>query len=331
MNEQAIAVLPTQSLMPAMAIEQAKERARLLKEFISLQMNEGTDYGVIPGTEKKDGEPGKKVLLKPGAEKLSTLFAIRPRFTDVQAVEDWTGADHGGEVFFYYRAKCSLWRGEDFICDADGSCNSMEKKYRYRQASRTCPVCKATAIIKGREEYGGGWLCYGKKGGCGAKFENGDAMIEGQEIGLVLNPDIADLTNTILKMAQKRALIAAILIAANASEYFTQDIEEDEEGDKRQPVKAERPMQSTGSKWPREMIETVAGMVEAKHDNEAINILNASPLKPGDKIEDVMRYIQMYLFHRWKSFPERIPAMEPKEASVKATADFVKKVPGAAG
>lgn len=93
----------------------------------------------------------------------------------------------------------------------------------------------------------------------------------------------------------------------------------------------EQPMQSTGSKWPREMIETVAGMVEAKHDKEAINILNASPLKPGDKGEDVVRYVNLYLFHRWKSFVERIPAMEPKEASVKATADFGKKVPGAAG
>lgn len=35
-----------------------------------------------------------------------------------------------------------------------------------------------------------------------------------------------DLVNTILKMAQKRALIAATLIACNASEMFTQDIED---------------------------------------------------------------------------------------------------------
>lgn len=36
-----------------------------------------------------------------------------------------------------------------------------------------CPVCGVAAIIKGREEYGGGWLCFKKKGGCGAKWPDG--------------------------------------------------------------------------------------------------------------------------------------------------------------
>jgi hypothetical protein len=42
----------------------------------------------------------------------------------------------------------------------------------------------------------------------------------------VPNPDVADLVNTIDKVAQKRALIAATLIAVNASEFFTQDVED---------------------------------------------------------------------------------------------------------
>jgi hypothetical protein len=33
-----------------------------------------------------------------------------------------------------------------------------------------CPTCGVNAIIKGKEEYGGGWLCFKKKGGCGDKF-----------------------------------------------------------------------------------------------------------------------------------------------------------------
>ena len=33
-----------------------------------------------------------------------------------------------------------------------------------------CPKCGAEAIIKGKEEYGGGWLCWKEKGGCNAKF-----------------------------------------------------------------------------------------------------------------------------------------------------------------
>jgi hypothetical protein len=40
------------------------------------------------------------------------------------------------------------------------------------------------------------------------------------------NPDVADLINTIQKMAQKRALVAATLIATAASEFFTQDVED---------------------------------------------------------------------------------------------------------
>jgi hypothetical protein len=40
------------------------------------------------------------------------------------------------------------------------------------------------------------------------------------------NPDGADVVNTIQKMAQKRALVAATLLATSASEFFTQDIED---------------------------------------------------------------------------------------------------------
>jgi hypothetical protein len=42
---------------------------------------------------------------------------------------------------------------------------------------------------------------------------------------LLDNPDVADVVNTIQKMAQKRALVAATLIATSASEFFTQDVE----------------------------------------------------------------------------------------------------------
>lgn len=44
--------------------------------------------------------------------------------------------------------------------------------------------------------------------------------------GLIENPDIADVYNTVLKMAQKRAKVAATLSATAASDIFTQDIED---------------------------------------------------------------------------------------------------------
>ncbi|MFB2877180.1 hypothetical protein [Floridanema aerugineum] len=40
------------------------------------------------------------------------------------------------------------------------------------------------------------------------------------------NPRIYDAVNTICKMAQKRSLVAAVLIATGASEFFTQDLED---------------------------------------------------------------------------------------------------------
>lgn len=38
---------------------------------------------------------------------------------------------------------------------------------------RACPECGESAIIKGKAEYGGGWVCWKKRGGCGATFPEG--------------------------------------------------------------------------------------------------------------------------------------------------------------
>jgi len=205
-------------MMPAMSIQDAVDRHQMVVQFVGAMLKTDIDFGQIPGTNKP-------TLLKPGAEKLLTFFGLTKRFTVLEKVEDWMGADHGGS-FFYYMYRCALYKGDQLIAESDGSCNSHESKYRWRKAERECPACGKAAIIKGRDEYGGGWVCFKKKDGCGAKFRDGDAAIEGQQVGRVANPDIADQVNTIQKMAQKRALIAATLLAVNASEFFTQDIED---------------------------------------------------------------------------------------------------------
>lgn len=205
---------PVAPLQQVLALYQAK------KDFISSVLREGLDFGTIPGANKP-------ALLKPGAEKLSSFFGLCSHFEDVSHTEDWTGEAHAGEPFFYYRVRCILVNASGVkIATADGSCNSWETKYRYRQAQRSCPECGKNAIIKGKAEYGGGWLCFAKKGGCGAKFADNDTAITGQQIGQAKNPDPAELVNTILKMAQKRALVAAVLIGCGASDYFTQDVDD---------------------------------------------------------------------------------------------------------
>ena len=214
-----------ENFLPVFDIQSAVARKNAMTDFIGKILTESTptqsgDYGVIPGTSKQ------KVLLKPGAEKLCSFFGLSPRFTAEHIIEDWTGEQHGGEALFYYRYKCELYRGTHLIAEAVGSCNSWEKKYRYRSSERSCPTCGKACIIKGKAEYGGGWLCFAKKGGCGAKFDERDESITGQEVGNVKNPDIADIVNTCQKIAQKRALVAAVLIGTNASDSFTQDLED---------------------------------------------------------------------------------------------------------
>lgn len=231
-DQTAIVQVESSYLAPVAAVETILRAYQAKKDLIEKVLRSGVDYGPIPGSDKP-------ALKKPGAEKMSNFFGLMPTFDDVRTIEDWTGADHNGEPFFYYRQRANMWRvinGERvLVASADGSCNSWEKKYRYRQSERVCPSCGKPAIIKGKAEYGGGWVCFAKKGGCGAKYQDGDQAIEGQQVGQVKNTDIAEQVNTVLKMAQKRALVAATLIATGASDYFTQDIEDFIEGEYHDP------------------------------------------------------------------------------------------------
>lgn len=224
--------------MPALTLDQAIERRDKFVQFVQAIMKPDVDFGVIPGTGTK------AVLLKPGAEKLNTFFGLSAQYVSLEKIEDWSGAAHGGESLFYYQYRCILSKNGYPLGEGIGSCNSRESKYRYRKSERICPQCGAGTIIKGKAEWGGGWLCFAKKGGCGAKFKAGDAAIESQQVGRVVNPDVADLVNTIDKMAQKRAYIAATLNAVNASEFFTQDLEDMDRGeavDQSAPVMSEDP------------------------------------------------------------------------------------------
>jgi len=185
------------------------------QQVVHSNMVAGQDYGVIPGTTKP-------TLLKPGAEKIAKLLGLADQYEILDRQEDWN------KPFFRYLIKCSLISVAHgtTISEGLGECNSMEAKYRWRESKRKCPACGAEAIIKGKTEYGGGWICFKKAGGCGAKWEDGDVEIESQSIGRVENDDIYSQVNTILKMSKKRALVDAALSAGRLSNVFTQDIED---------------------------------------------------------------------------------------------------------
>jgi hypothetical protein len=198
-----------------LTVEQIVEQTLKVKQCMEKVMIDGEHYGVIPGTTQ-EGKPPKKVLLKPGAEKLCLLFRLDPEYDTVTSVET--------PSLIRFVIRCTLFHIPTGarVASGLGSCNSSEDKYM-RSAPKKCPTCGKASIIKGSPQYGGGYVCWKKKDGCGAKFNDGAPEIEGQETGI---KDPADLHNTILKMACKRALVAAVLNATAASDFFTQDLED---------------------------------------------------------------------------------------------------------
>jgi len=209
-------------LAPVMDLKTAKARLAEFQQFIKEYLVEEEDYGVIPGTTKP-------TLYKPGADKLCELYGLADEYEVVgeYSREDWSAIP----PLFDYTIRCVLRSKRSGIAAASGmgSCNSYEGKYRWRDLKRKCPNCGQETVIKGKEEYGGGWICWKKEGrsnGCGMKFSDDDERIANQIVGRIENDDIATLKNTILKMAKKRAKVDATLSATRSSGIFTQDMED---------------------------------------------------------------------------------------------------------
>lgn len=175
-------------------------------------MTEGQHYGRIPGC----GE--NPTLLQPGAQVMACTFRLAPSYAVI--IETPKGEHRA------YQVTCTLRHHGEIIADGVGYCSSMESKYRFRNGARKCPECGKEAIIKGKTDYGGGWICFTKKGGCGAKWKDGDKAIEAQETGQAENPNPADVFNTVLKMAKKRAYVDAVISATACNDLFTQDLED---------------------------------------------------------------------------------------------------------
>lgn len=212
-------------IAPVVGLDDALDKFKTVRDYTAKCLVKDVDYGTVPGVSKPS-------LLKPGAEKIGSLFGLSPKFECIDRVLNFNGEGNpDNEPFFYFEYRCSLYKGDHFVGSCDASCNSWEKKYRYRKNNTEirCPNCgKTGTIIKGKKEYGGGWVCYEKKGGCRAKFGDNDPVIISQLTGSkeVKNFDTAEQVNTFQKMAQKRAYVGAILIACNLSEYYTQDVED---------------------------------------------------------------------------------------------------------
>ena len=210
----------------ALTIEQLHEKLEFIRAVMRKEMKEGQDYGKIPGTGQKPS------LLQPGAQKLLMTFNLREQIKKEQLREFplINGIFGHREYEFTVTVLPAGGRLEDGW-DGVGTCSTLESKYRYRKAERKCPQCGHTTIIAEKEEYvpAGqvpGFICWKKKGGCGAKFHAEHEGIISQPTDDIENEDPADCWNTVRKMAFKRALVAAAINATNTSELWTQDIED---------------------------------------------------------------------------------------------------------
>jgi hypothetical protein len=205
------------ALTPDQQVQQVVEKTEMVAHAMEAVMKEGADghYGTIPGCGSKPA------LFKSGAEKLLVLFQLvveldvsREDFADIDGHD--LHREYVITATLRHRTTGQVW-GQGV-----GSASTLEKKYRWRGTQAACPECGKNAIIKGKAEYGGGWLCFAKKGGCGAKFKENPCPASDP----LPNPDLADCWNTVLKMGKKRALVDATLTCTGASDLFTQDIED---------------------------------------------------------------------------------------------------------
>jgi hypothetical protein len=192
MSTQVIQFQPAVENYGSRSLTAADVRAQvnLMQDVMQEVMKDGTHYGTIPGTKSKS-------LYKAGAEKLMATF----RLAGDPEVED---LGSNGEI--HYRVKVRLTSASGtFIGAGVGECSSQEDKYAWRAA-----VCDEefddTPENRRRTKY--------------AKWQG---KIEKKK-QVRTNP--ADVANTILKMAKKRAQVDAVITCTAASDIFTQDIED---------------------------------------------------------------------------------------------------------
>ena len=176
---------------PLTAIE-IQQQVNTIQHVMNQVMKKDVHYGVIPGTKTPS-------LYKPGAEKIMATF----RLSADPEVNDMSDSDQ-----IRYQVKVRLVSsGGIFVGAGIGECSSNEEKYKWRRA-----ICDEEfdecAPDRRREKWSKG-------------FQNKPNYKQKQ-----IRTEPADLANTILKMAKKRALIDAVLTVTAASDCFTQDIED---------------------------------------------------------------------------------------------------------
>lgn len=191
----AVVEVETASMVPAKSANPTAEvvaHAKTVQQVMQAVMKPNVHYGAIPGAGDKP------TLLKSGAEVLCMTFRIADRY-------EVTDLSRDGVI--RYRVNCIGEHQQSGVPLGSGlgECSTDEEKYRWRKA-----VCveefEATPETHRR-------LKFGRKQG-------------GHYTVQQVRTEPADLANTVLKMACKRAKIAMVLNVTAASDMFSQDLED---------------------------------------------------------------------------------------------------------
>lgn len=206
-----------------LATSEVIARTHQIREVMEKVMKENVHFGVIPGTQKP-------TMYQPGADVLAVTFRIAPK---VEQIDDLSTED---SVRYRVRVQGVHQVTGELLAEGVGECSSDEEKYRWRR-----PVVddewKETPEDRRREKW-----ARGQKGAYKQKQ---------------IRTSPADVANTVLKMAVKRAKIAMILNATAASDVFAQDLEDLSEelreslaGDEPPPQTVQQPQRRSESSSP---------------------------------------------------------------------------------
>jgi hypothetical protein len=178
-----------------MAVADIISHVTMVQEVMRTVMKPEVHYGIIPGTDKP-------TLYKQGAEVLCMAF----RVADSYQVEDLSTAE-----VVRYRVTCTGVHQMNGIVlgTGMGEASSGEEKYKWRKAYKE--EFEATPANLRRE----------KKGFNKTTRESYSTF--------QVRTEPADLANTILKMANKRAKIAMTINVTACGDMFGQDLEDMEE------------------------------------------------------------------------------------------------------
>jgi hypothetical protein len=181
-----------------------------------------------------------------------------------------------------------------------GICSTMESKYRYRNVADYDVT--DMAIPKDAKEKKAE---YRKQGYGMKKVGNEWAWVQYKDADKTENPDIADVYNTVLKMAKKRAQVDATLTCTAASDIFTQDIEDMQPEPVAQAPAAPRPAPAPRQQpepepaeyndindvFPADEFTPEPAAVPAEYNGNASTVGQLLGVPVGGKLAEVFGYV----------------------------------------